>query len=108
MIRYLALPVAFVMALAINVQSSGYVDGSLMVAANKAEAASRVPASSRGAARRTSRRTTRRVIRRTNRRVNRLPAIGCSVVVVSGTSLHQCGSTYYQPSGNTYIIVNVE
>lgn len=104
MIRYLTLPVAFVMALAIDMQSSGYVDGSLTVAANRAEAASRGPASSRGAARR----TTRRVIRRTNRRVNALPATGCRVVVVSGTSLHQCGSTYYQPSGNTYIIVNVE
>jgi len=61
MIRYLALPVAFVMAFAIDLQLSGYVDGSLMVTANKAEAAKRGPVSPRGAARR----TTRRVIRRT-------------------------------------------
>lgn len=54
-----------------------------------------------------ARRTTRRTIRRTSRYVNTLPR-GCTTVVIEGTSLHQCGGTYYQFSGNQYVIVNVD
>jgi len=30
------------------------------------------------------------------------------VVVIEGTTLHQCGSTYYQASGTQYVVVNVQ
>ncbi len=53
-----------------------------------------------------ARRTTRRVIYRTTIYVATLPR-SCTVVVVEGTSLHLCGSTYYQPYGNQYVVVNV-
>jgi hypothetical protein len=53
-----------------------------------------------------ARRTTRRVIRRTTIYVATLPP-SCTVVVVEGASLHLCGSTYYQPYGNQYVVVNV-
>jgi hypothetical protein len=36
-----------------------------------------------------------------------LPA-GCTAVVIEGTTLQQCGGTYYQPSGNQYVVVKVE
>jgi hypothetical protein len=32
---------------------------------------------------------------------------GCTTVVIEGTTLHQCGGTYYQPSGNQYVVVNI-
>lgn len=54
-----------------------------------------------------ARRTTRRTIRRTSMYVATLPR-GCQTVVVNGTTLHQCGGTYYQPSGNQYVVVNVD
>jgi len=60
------------------------------------------PASAAGVARR----TTRRMIRRTSVYVATLPA-GCTTVVIEGTTLQQCGGTYYQPSGNQYVVVNV-
>ena len=60
------------------------------------------PASAAGVARR----TTRRMIRRTSVYVSTLPA-GCTTVVIEGTTLQQCGGTYYQPSGNQYVVVNV-
>lgn len=50
--------------------------------------------------------TTRRVIRRTTVYAATLP-VGCSTVVINGTTLHQCGATYYQASGTQYVIVNV-
>jgi len=28
--------------------------------------------------------------------------------VIEGTSLHQCGTTYYQASGTQYVVVKVE
>ena len=52
-------------------------------------------------------RTTRRVIRRTAILVAVLPK-GCQTVVIEGTTLHQCGGTYYQSSGNQYVVVEVE
>lgn len=66
------------------------------------------PASVAGVARRTSRRTTRRVIRRTAVVVAALP-VGCAAtVVISGSTLYHCGSTYYQQQGTQYVIVEVE
>ena len=61
------------------------------------------PASVAGVARR----TTRRTIRRTSVYAATLPR-GCRTVVIDGTSLHQCGGTYYQPYGGKYVVVNVD
>ena len=54
-----------------------------------------------------ARRTTRRMIRRTTIFVATLPP-SCTTVVVEDVSLHQCGGTYYQPSGSQYVVVNVD
>jgi hypothetical protein len=54
-----------------------------------------------------SRRTTRRVIRRSTIYRASLPR-GCTTVVVSGATLHQCGGTYYQPYNNQYMVVYVD
>jgi hypothetical protein len=54
-----------------------------------------------------ARRTTRRVIRRSTIYAATLP-VGCSTVVIEGTSLYQCGATYYQPYGNQYVVVYVD
>ena len=54
-----------------------------------------------------ARRTARRVIIMTSIYVASLPP-NCTVVVVENVSLHQCGSTYYQPYGNQYVVVNVQ
>ena len=53
-----------------------------------------------------ARRTTRRMIVATTVYVPKLPP-NCTVVVVEGTTLQQCGSTYYQASGSQYVVVNV-
>lgn len=53
-----------------------------------------------------ARRTTRRMIVATTTYVTVLPT-SCTVVVIEGTSLHQCGTTYYQASGSQYVVVNV-
>jgi hypothetical protein len=53
------------------------------------------------------RRTTRRRIYRTNRYIATLPK-GCQTVVIEGTTLHQCGGTYYQSSSGQYEVVNVD
>lgn len=55
----------------------------------------------------TARRTTRRVIRRSTIYAATLPA-GCASVVISGSSLYQCGTTYYQPYGNQYVVVYID
>ena len=54
-----------------------------------------------------ARRTTRRVIRRTTVYVATLPR-GCTTIVIEGTTLHQCGGTYYQPHGNQFVVVKVD
>jgi hypothetical protein len=54
-----------------------------------------------------ARRTTRRTIYRTSVYAASLPK-GCTTTVVNGTSLQQCGGTYYQPSGSQYVVVNVQ
>jgi hypothetical protein len=61
------------------------------------------PASAAGVARR----TTRRTIRRTSVYVAALPT-GCTTVVVEGTTLQQCGGTYYQADNNQYVVVEVD
>jgi Family of unknown function (DUF6515) len=53
-----------------------------------------------------ARRTARRIVA-TSVVVATLPA-GCKTVVIEGTTLQQCGGAYYQPSGNQYVVVNVE
>jgi hypothetical protein len=54
-----------------------------------------------------ARRTTRRVIVATSVYVATLPP-SCTVIVIEGTTLHQCGTTYYQASGTQYVVVKVE
>jgi hypothetical protein len=54
-----------------------------------------------------ARRTTRRMIYATSVYVATLPA-GCQTIIIEGTTLQQCGGTYYQPSGNRYVVVRVE
>ena len=54
-----------------------------------------------------ARRTTRRMIRLTTIYVATLPR-SCRTVVIEGTSLHQCGGTYYQPYNGQYVVVQVD
>jgi len=54
-----------------------------------------------------ARRTTRRVIRRSTIYVATLPK-GCTTVVIEGTTLQQCGGTYYQPYNTQYVVVYVD
>jgi hypothetical protein len=54
-----------------------------------------------------ARRTTRRAIYATSVYRATLPA-GCTTVIIEGVTLHQCGTTYYQPSGSTYVVVKVQ
>ncbi len=54
-----------------------------------------------------ARRTTRRTIRRSTIYAATLPR-GCTTVVIEGTSLHQCGTTYYQAHGTQYVVVYVD
>lgn len=54
-----------------------------------------------------ARRTSRRMIYATSVYAATLPA-GCRTVSIEGTSLYQCGGTYYQTSGSRYVVVRVE
>jgi len=54
-----------------------------------------------------ARRTTRRTIVATSIYVAALPP-ACTVVVMEGMTLHQCGGTYYQPYGTQFVVVNVQ
>lgn len=54
-----------------------------------------------------ARRTSRRMIYATSVYAATLPA-GCRTVIIEGTSLQQCGGTYYQTSGSRYVVVRVE
>jgi hypothetical protein len=76
--------------------------GSLMKEAHAVVGRPLTPVSVAGVARR----TTRRVVATTTY-VATLPP-SCTVVVIEGTTLHQCGTTYYQPSGTQYVVVKVE
>jgi hypothetical protein len=76
---------------------------SLVMKAEAVVGRPRTPVSAAGVARR----TTRRVIRRTTIYVASLPP-KCTVVVIEGTTLQQCGGTYYQASGTQYVVVHVD
>ncbi len=54
-----------------------------------------------------ARRTSRRMIYATSVYAATLPA-GCRTVSIDGTSLYQCGGTYYQSSGSRYVVVRVD
>ena len=54
-----------------------------------------------------ARRTTRRTIRRSTIYIASLPP-SCTTIVIEGTTLQQCGGTYYQSSGTQYVQVYVD
>ncbi len=54
-----------------------------------------------------ARRTARRTIRATTTYVAVLPA-GCTTTIINGQTIHQCGTTYYQQSGNQYVVVTID
>jgi hypothetical protein len=76
---------------------------SAMMEADAVVGRPRTPVSVAGVARR----TTRRVIRRSTIYVASLPH-GCTTIVIEGTTLQQCGGTYYQPHGTQYVVVYVD
>lgn len=53
-----------------------------------------------------ARRTTRRMIYATSVYRATLPA-NCMTTIINGVTIYQCGSTYYQASGNQYVVVNI-
>ena len=79
------------------------VGGSLMKEAHAVVGRPLTPVSAAGVARR----TTRRAIVATSVYVATLPP-ACTTVVIEGTTLHQCGGTYYQASGTQYVVVTVQ
>ena len=82
----------------------GIVDGGLLVTEAQAIVGRPLtPVSYAGVARR----TTRRVIVATSIYVPKPPPTA-TVVVIEGTTLYQSGTTYYQKSGNQYVVVNVQ
>ncbi|MBK1700961.1 hypothetical protein [Thiococcus pfennigii] len=54
-----------------------------------------------------ARRTTRRAIYVTSVYRATLP-VGCTTVIIEGTTLHRCGATYYQPWGGQYVVVQIQ
>ena len=54
-----------------------------------------------------ARRTTRRTIRMSTIYVASLPP-SCTTIVIEGTTLQQCGGTYYQTHGTQYVQVYVD
>jgi hypothetical protein len=54
-----------------------------------------------------ARRTTRRAIYVTSVYRATLP-VGCTTIVIEGTTLHHCGATYYQATGSQYVVVQVQ
>ena len=84
--------------------SSGIVDGGLLVTEAQAIVGRPLtPVSYAGVARR----TTRRVIIATSIYVPAPPPTA-TIVVIEGTTLYQSGTTYYQKSGDQYVVVNVQ
>lgn len=87
-----------------DVQPGGVFEGiSLVREAHAVIGRPLTPVSVAGVARRTARRT----IVATSVYVATLPP-SCTTVVIEGVTLRQCGGTYYQPSGNQYVVVNVQ
>ena len=97
------------MAIGCSLLAAGLlVDGGFQSGVIVSEAQARIgrpmtPGSVAGVARR----TTRRTIRRTTIYVATLPK-GCTKVNIDGTTLHQCGGTYYQAHSGQYTVVNVD
>ena len=82
----------------------GIFEGSLLVTEAQAVVGRPLtPVSYAGVARR----TTRRVIVATSIYVPAPPPTA-TIVVIEGTTLYQSGTTYYQKSGNQYVVVNVQ
>lgn len=96
------------LALAIALAAGEYQPGGLVAGLSPVRDAEAVvgrpltPVSVAGVARR----TTRRQIYATSVYVPALPP-SCTTVVIEGTTLQQCGGTYYQASGGQYVVVNV-
>ena len=83
---------------------NGWVPGGFIIKDAEARLGRpRTPVSVAGVARR----TTRRTIRRTAIYASTLPR-GCSTVVINGTTLHKCGTRYYQPYQGQYVVVNID
>lgn len=88
----------------IDLPQGGLLEGgSLIKEAHAVVGRPLTPVSAAGVARR----TTRRMVVATSVYVQTLPP-SCSVIVIEGTTLHQCGTTYYQASGTQYVVVNVQ
>jgi hypothetical protein len=88
----------------IDLPQGGLLEGgSLIKEAHAVVGRPLTPVSAAGVARR----TTRRMVVATSVYVQTLPP-SCSVIVIEGTTLHQCGTTYYQASGTQFVVVNVQ
>ena len=88
----------------IDLPQGGLLEGgSLIKEAHAVVGRPLTPVSAAGVARR----TTRRMVVATSVYVQTLPP-SCTVIVIEGTTLHQCGTTYYQASGTQYVVVNVQ
>ena len=84
--------------------SGGILDGgSVVTEAQAVVGRPLTPVSYAGVARR----TTRRVIVATSIYVPAPPPTA-TIVVIEGTTLYQSGTTYYQKSGDQYVVVKVE
>lgn len=77
--------------------------GILVSEAGAVVGAPATPLSVAGVARRTARRT----VHATTTYVAVLPQ-GCTTTVINGSTIHQCGATYYQQSGNQYVVVTID
>lgn len=97
------LALGLVLAFADYQPGSGFEGVSLVKEAHAIVGRPATPISYAGVARR----TTRRMIYATTIYVATLPP-ACTVIVIEGTTLHQCGGTYYQASGTQYVVVKVE
>lgn len=85
-----------------NSEGSGRPAGFLVTEAQAVIGRPLTPMSYAGVARR----TTRRMVYATSVYRATLPA-NCMTTNINGVVIYQCGSTYYQASGNQYVVVNV-
>ena len=90
--------------IAVGLMVDGWYPGGIVI--REAEARIGRPATP-GSVAGVARRTTRRTIRRSTVYVASLPTT-CTTVVIEGTTLQQCGGTYYQPYNNQYVVVTVD
>ena len=97
------IAVGFVMLMTGLVIDSWILNGVIITDAEARVGRPMTPASVGGVARR----TTRRSIRRSSVYVATLPK-NCTTVVIDGTQLSQCGTTYYQSHSGQYAVVYVD